>query len=42
MGGFTYPSAFLTALLQQFARRNAIPIDTISFELIAQVGLELL
>ncbi|KAL8440078.1 hypothetical protein Efla_004062 [Eimeria flavescens] len=36
LGGFTYPSAFLTALLQQFARRNGLPIDTISFEFIAQ------
>lgn len=39
LGGFTYPSAFLTALLQQFARRNAVPIDTINFEFIAQVIL---
>ncbi|KAL8445205.1 hypothetical protein Emed_005763 [Eimeria media] len=32
LGGLTYPSAFLTALLQQFARKNAVPIDNISFE----------
>ncbi|KAL8275155.1 hypothetical protein Esti_000905 [Eimeria stiedai] len=32
LGGLTYPSAFLTALLQQFARRNAVSIDSISFE----------
>ncbi|CDI82515.1 hypothetical protein EPH_0040020 [Eimeria praecox] len=35
LGGLTYPSAFLTALLQQFARRNSISVDTISFEFVA-------
>ncbi|CDJ55935.1 Dynein heavy chain 3, axonemal, related [Eimeria maxima] len=35
LGGLTYPGAFLTALLQQFARRNSISVDTISFEFVA-------
>ncbi|CDJ49023.1 hypothetical protein EBH_0056020 [Eimeria brunetti] len=35
LGGLTYPSTFLTALLQQFARRNSTSIDTISFEFVA-------
>jgi len=32
LAGFTYPSCFLTAVLQTTARRNAIPIDTLSFD----------
>lgn len=32
LGGFTYPTGFLTAVLQTTARRNSIPIDTLSFE----------
>jgi dynein heavy chain len=32
LAGFTYPSCFLTAVLQTTARKNAIPIDTLSFE----------
>eukprot|EP00879_Flechtneria_rotunda_P005109 GHRR01005390.1.p1 GENE.GHRR01005390.1~~GHRR01005390.1.p1 ORF type:complete len:1589 (+),score=542.70 GHRR01005390.1:1679-6445(+) len=32
LGGFTYPTGFLTAVLQTTARRNAIPIDTLAFE----------
>jgi dynein heavy chain len=32
LSGFTYPTGFLTAVLQTTARRNAIPIDTLSFE----------
>ena len=30
--GFTYPTGFLTALLQTVARQNCIPIDTLSWE----------
>lgn len=32
LGGFTYPTGFLTAVLQTTARKNSIPIDTLSFE----------
>ena len=32
LAGFTYPTGFLTAVLQTTARKNAIPIDTLSFE----------
>ncbi|KAL0040883.1 hypothetical protein WJX79_008591 [Trebouxia sp. C0005] len=32
LAGFTYPTAFLTAVLQTTARRNSIPIDSLSFE----------
>lgn len=32
LSGFTYPTGFLTAVLQTTARRSAIPIDTLSFE----------
>jgi len=32
LAGFTYPSCFLTAVLQTTARKNAIPIDTLSFD----------
>jgi dynein heavy chain len=32
LGGFTYPTGFLTAVLQTTARKNAVPIDTLSFE----------
>ena len=30
--GFTYPTSFLTAVLQTTARKNSVPIDTLSFE----------
>lgn len=30
--GFTYPTGFLTAVLQTTARRSSIPIDTLSFD----------
>ncbi|OEH79493.1 heavy chain 2 family protein [Cyclospora cayetanensis] len=40
LGGLTYPSAFLAALLQQFARKNSVPVDTISFEFIAQTAYD--
>ena len=32
LAGFTYPSCFLTAVLQTTARKNQIPIDTLGFE----------
>lgn len=32
LAGFTYPTGFLTAVLQMTARRNSIPIDILSFE----------
>ena len=32
LSGFTYPTGFLTAVLQTTARRSAVPIDTLSFE----------
>jgi dynein heavy chain, axonemal len=32
LSGFTYPTAFLTAVLQTTARKNSIPIDTLSFD----------
>ena len=32
LSGFTYPTGFLTAVLQTTARRSAIPIDTLSYE----------
>lgn len=32
LSGFTYPTGFLTAVLQTTARRNAIPIDTLGWE----------
>jgi len=32
LSGFTYPTGFLTALLQTSARKNGIPIDNLSWE----------
>ncbi|KAK9823872.1 hypothetical protein WJX72_006072 [[Myrmecia] bisecta] len=32
LSGFTYPTGFLTAVLQTTARRNSIPIDSLAFE----------
>lgn len=32
LGGFTYPTGFLTAVLQTAARRSGVPIDSLSFE----------
>lgn len=32
LSGFTYPTGFLTAVLQTTARRSSVPIDTLSFE----------
>jgi hypothetical protein len=44
LAGFTYPSCFLTAVLQTTARKNAIPIDTLLFEysVVNVVGLYML
>ncbi|CEL98551.1 unnamed protein product [Vitrella brassicaformis CCMP3155] len=36
LGGFTYPTGFLTALLQQSARKNVISIDALSFDFVVQ------
>lgn len=35
IAGFTYPTGFLTAVLQTTARRNGIPIDTLGWEFCA-------
>lgn len=32
LGGFTYPTGFLTAVLQTAARRAGLPIDSLAFE----------
>ncbi len=32
LSGFTYPTGFLTAVLQTTARKSGVPIDTLSFE----------
>jgi dynein heavy chain len=32
LAGFTFPTGFLTALLQTTARRNGVPIDELSWE----------
>lgn len=32
LAGFTYPTGFLTAVLQTTARKNSIPIDTLAFD----------
>ncbi|KAL0235821.1 hypothetical protein GEMRC1_002403 [Eukaryota sp. GEM-RC1] len=32
LGGFTYPSQFLTCLLQSCARNTGVPVDVLSFE----------
>jgi dynein heavy chain len=40
LSGFTYPTGFLTAVLQTTARRNGIPIDTLSFEFAIVNALE--
>lgn len=34
LSGFTYPTGFLTALLQTSARKNGLPIDTLEFEFV--------
>lgn len=32
MSGFTFPTGFLTAVLQFSARQNAVPVDSLSWE----------
>ncbi|KAI9356982.1 dynein heavy chain and region D6 of dynein motor-domain-containing protein [Zopfochytrium polystomum] len=32
IGAFTFPTGFLTAVLQKTARKNSIPVDTLSWE----------
>jgi dynein heavy chain, axonemal len=32
LSGFTYPTGFLTAVLQTTARKNSVPIDALSFD----------
>lgn len=34
LGGFTFPSGFLTALQQSSSRRNSIPIDMLGWEFV--------
>merc|ERR1719253_2225157 len=36
LGGFTFPTSFLTALLQASARRNQVSVDTLSFDFLVQ------
>merc|ERR1711985_21417 len=36
LAGFTYPSSFLTALLQFSARKNMVSVDTLSFDYLPQ------
>jgi len=40
MSGLTYPTAFLTAVLQTTARKNSIPIDSLTFECSVLSGYE--
>lgn len=40
LAGFTYPTGFLTAVLQTTARRNSIPIDTLAFDYVVVNGEE--
>lgn len=34
LSAFTFPTGFLTALLQNMARKNAVPIDTLSWDFV--------
>lgn len=36
MSGFSFPTGFLTAVLQSTARRNNIPIDALAWEFVVQ------
>jgi len=38
LGGLTYPTSFLTALLQASARKNMISVDALSFDFLVMVG----
>jgi len=40
LGGVTYPTSLLTALLQASARKNMVSVDTLSFDFIVQTAEE--
>jgi dynein heavy chain len=40
LGGLTYPTSFLTGLLQASARKNMVSVDALSFDFIVQAGDE--
>jgi len=40
LGGVTYPTSLLTALLQASARKNMVSVDTLSFDFIVQTADE--
>jgi len=40
LGGLTYPTSLLTALLQASARKNMVSVDTLSFDFIVQAADE--
>merc|ERR1719265_330973 len=40
LGGLTYPTSFLTALLQASARKNMLSVDALSFDFVVQSSEE--
>jgi len=40
LGGLTYPTSFLTGLLQASARKNMVSVDVLSFDFLVQAGDE--
>eukprot|EP00933_Yihiella_yeosuensis_P070887 TRINITY_DN79051_c0_g1_i1.p1 TRINITY_DN79051_c0_g1~~TRINITY_DN79051_c0_g1_i1.p1 ORF type:complete len:1434 (-),score=383.71 TRINITY_DN79051_c0_g1_i1:142-4125(-) len=40
LGGLTYPTSLLTALLQASARKNMVSVDTLSFDFVPQTAEE--
>jgi dynein heavy chain len=40
LGGLTYPTSFLTGLLQASARKNMVSVDALSFDFVVQSGDE--
>jgi len=40
LGGLTYPTSFLTGLLQGSARKNMVSVDVLSFDFVVQAGDE--